>query len=85
MRSPSSASATSSARSASGSITSASTSPSAWPSTRAGASGQRADLGQELAGTLIDDRRDVAEAVALGDRHVAAEDDEHAAAELAGL
>ena len=50
-----------------------------------GASGQRADLGQELAGTLIDDGRDVAEAVALGDRHVAADDDEHAAAEVAGL
>ena len=32
------------------------------------ASRQRADLGQELAGPLIDDRRDVAEAVALGDR-----------------
>ena len=49
------------------------------------ASGQRPDLGQELPGTLIDDRRDVAEAVALGDGHMAADDDEHAAADVAGL
>ena len=84
MRSPSSASATSSRRRSSGSITSASTSPSAWPSTRAGRPDKRPDLGQELAGTLIHDRRDVSEAVALGDGDVAADDDEHAAADVAG-
>ena len=33
-----------------------------------GRAGQLADLGQELARALLDDRRDMAEAVALGDR-----------------
>ena len=37
-----------------------------------GAAGQLADLGQELARPLVDDRRDVAEPVALGDRDMAA-------------
>ena len=50
-----------------------------------GPSRQRADLGQELAGPLIHDRRDMPEAVALGDRDMAADDDEHAAADVAGL
>ena len=35
--------------------------------------GQRADLGEELARTLLDHRRDMAEAVMLGDRDVAGE------------
>ncbi len=56
MRSPSSASATSSARSASGAITSASTSLFGVAVDQGGASGQRPDLGQELAGPLLDDR-----------------------------
>ena len=62
MRSPKSASATSRDRTPSGGISKASTSPSAVPSTSAGAIGELPDLGQELAGALLDDRRHVAEA-----------------------
>ena len=49
------------------------------------AAGELADLGEKLARPLIDHRRDVAEAVALGDRDMAGQDDEHAGTDLAGL
>ena len=49
------------------------------------AAGELADLGEKLAGPLIDHRRDVAEAVALGDRDMARQHDEHAGPGLAGL
>ena len=48
------------------------------------AAGQLADLGQELTRTLPDDRSDMAETVALIDRHHAFEDDEHARGGRAG-
>ena len=47
--------------------------------------GQLADFGDKLPRSLLDDRRDVAETVALGDRDVARQHDEHAASGLAGL
>ena len=49
------------------------------------AAGKLADLGQKLPGPLIDHRRDVAEAVALGDRDMTGKHDEHAGSGLAGL
>src|SRR5260370_23820876 len=44
-----------------------------------------ADFGEELTGPLIDDRRDMAEAVALGDRNMAGQHDKHARSGLAGF
>ena len=49
------------------------------------AAGELADLGQELPRPLIDDRRDMAEAVALGDRDMARQHHEHARPRLAGF
>ena len=49
------------------------------------AAGELADFGQELARALIDHRRDMAEAVALGDRDMTRQHDEHAGPRLAGL
>ena len=49
------------------------------------AAGELADLGQKLPRPLVDDRRDMAEAVALGDRDMARQHHEHAGADLAGL
>ncbi len=49
------------------------------------AAGELADLGEKLPRALIDHRRDVTEAIALGDRHMAGQDDEHAGPGLAGL
>ena len=49
------------------------------------ASGKLADIRQELAGTLFSDRRYVAQTIALADRHLALEQDEHAGADLSGL
>ena len=49
------------------------------------ATGELADLGQELPRPLIDHRRDMAEAVALGDRDMARQHHEHAGPRLAGL
>jgi hypothetical protein len=45
---------------------------------------QLADLGEELAGPVAHDRHDAAEAVALRDRDLAVEHDEHPGAGLAG-
>src|ERR1700688_4614893 len=44
-----------------------------------------ADFGEKLTRPLVDHRRDVAEAIALGDRDMAGQYDEHAGAGLAGL
>src|SRR5712691_12462353 len=44
-----------------------------------------ADFGKKLTGSLIDDRRDVTEAIALGDRDMAGQDHEHSRSRLAGL
>ena len=44
-----------------------------------------ADFGEELARPLVDDRRDVSEAIALGDRNMAGKHDKHARSGLAGL
>ena len=44
-----------------------------------------ADFGEELARSLVDHRRDVSEAIALGDRDMAREHDEHARSGLAGF
>jgi hypothetical protein len=49
------------------------------------AAGELADLGQELTRALIDHRRDMAKAVALGDRDFARQYHEHAGPRLAGL
>jgi hypothetical protein len=46
---------------------------------------QLPDLGEELAGALVDQLGDMAEPVMLRDRDLAGEDDEHARAGLAGL
>ena len=73
IRSPRLASATSSARRPAGGIRIVSTSPSAWASTSAGRPGELADLGEELAGPLLDQRLAPAEAVAQADRHLARE------------
>ena len=78
MRSPRSASATSRERSPSGGISRVSTSPSAVAVDQRRAVGELADFGEELARALLDDRRHMAEAVALGDRDMALEHDEHA-------
>ncbi len=43
------------------------------------------DFGEKLTRPLIDDRRDMAEAIALGDRDMAGQYDEHAPAGLAGF
>ena len=47
--------------------------------------GQLTDLGEELARPLVDDGADMAEAIALRDRDMAGEDDEHARPGLAGF
>ena len=49
------------------------------------AAGELADFGEKLTRPLIDHRRDVAEAVALGDRDMAGQHHEHARSGLAGL
>ena len=49
------------------------------------AAGELADLGEKLTRPLIDHRRDMAEAVALGDGDMAGQHDEHAGSGLAGL
>ena len=85
MRSPRSASATSSARSRSGGISSVSTSPSASAIDQRDPARELADLGQKLPRALIDHRRDMAETVALGDRDMAGQEHEHAGTGLAGL
>ena len=46
------------------------------------ARGKLADVREELTGALLGDRRHVAQAVALADRHLALEHDEHARADL---
>ena len=46
------------------------------------ARGKLADVGQKLTFALLDDRRHMAQAVALGQRHQALEHDEHAGADL---
>ena len=50
-----------------------------------GAAGELADFGQKLTGSLVDHRRDVTEAVALADRDMAGQDDEHSRTRLAGF
>jgi hypothetical protein len=47
--------------------------------------GELADLGQKLSRPLIDDGRDTAKPVALGDRDHAGQHDKHARTRLAGL
>ena len=49
------------------------------------AAGELADFGKELARPLIDHRRDMTEAVALGDGDMAGQDHEHAGPGLAGF
>ena len=49
------------------------------------AAGELADLGEKLSRPLIDHRRDMTEAVALGNRDMAGQNDEHARSRLAGL
>ena len=49
------------------------------------AAGELADLGEKLPRPLVDHRRDVAEAVALGDRDMAGQHHEHAGPGLAGF
>ena len=44
-----------------------------------------ADLGEKLPRPLIDHRRDVTEAIALGDRDMTGQNDEHARSGLAGF
>ncbi len=44
-----------------------------------------ADFGEKLTGPLVDDRRDVTEAIALGDRNMAGQHDKHARSGLAGF
>ena len=50
-----------------------------------GAARELADFGEKLTRPLLDHRRDVTEAVALADRDMAGQDDEHARAGLAGF
>ena len=50
-----------------------------------GAAGELPDLGNKLPRPLIDDRGDMAEAVALGDRDMTRQHHEHAGTGLAGL
>src|SRR5437879_9543056 len=50
-----------------------------------GAAGELADFGQKLTGSLVDHRRDVTEAVALADRDMTGQDDEHSRTRLAGF
>ena len=85
MRSPRSASATSSARNCSGGIKQRLDIALGMAVDQRDAAGKLADLGHELPRPLIDDRRDMAEAVALGDRDMARQHHEHAGAGLAGL
>ena len=85
MRSPRSASATSSDRTLSGEISNVSTSPSAVAVDQRRPTGELSDLGQELTRSLLDDRRDVSEAVALGDRHCARQHHKHAGPRLTGF
>src|SRR5271169_749228 len=49
------------------------------------AAGKLTQLGQKLARPLLNDRRDMTEAVALADRHMAGKDDKHARSDFAGL
>jgi len=49
------------------------------------AAGELTDFGEKLTPPLIDDRRDMAEAIALGNRGVTGQHDEHARSGLAGL
>src|SRR4249919_1319394 len=49
------------------------------------AAGKLADLRQKLPRPLIDHGRDMAQAVALGDRDMAGEDHEHSGTRLAGF
>ena len=85
MRSPRSASATSSARNCSGGNQQRFDIAFGMAVDQRDAAGELADLGEELARPLIDHRRDMAEAVALGDRDMAGQHDEHAGPGLAGL
>src|SRR5712671_2360365 len=50
-----------------------------------GAARELTDFGEKLTRSLIDDRRDVTKAIALGDRDMAGQDDEHARPGFAGL
>ena len=47
--------------------------------------GQLSDLGEKLAGPLLDHRRDVPHAIALGDRDLSRENNEHARTDFAAL
>ena len=49
------------------------------------ARGKLADVRQELAFALLGDRRQMAQAVALGQRHLALEHHEHARTDLSGF
>ena len=84
MRSPSSASATSTSRSLGDGMTTASTGFVARASTSDGPPGELRELPHELAGAVRDDRLVASERVVMGDRHLALQDDEHAGAHLAG-
>ena len=50
-----------------------------------GAAGELTDFGEKLTGSLIDHRRDVTEAIALANRDMAGQDDEHSRTRLAGF
>ena len=50
-----------------------------------GAAGELTDFGEKLTRSLVDHRRDVTEAIALGNRDMAGQHDEHARSGLAGL
>src|SRR5258708_29297237 len=50
-----------------------------------GPAGELADFGEKLTRSLIDHRRDVTEAVALANRDMPGQDDEHPRSGLAGL
>ena len=49
------------------------------------ATGELSDFGKKLSRALIDHGRDVPEAIALGNRHMAGQQDEHAGARFTGL
>ena len=78
MRSPSSASATSTSRSLGDGMTIASTAFVAHGVHQRGAARELGELAHERARPMRDDRLVAAERVVLGDRDLAAEDDEHA-------
>ena len=84
MRSPSSASATSTSRSLGDGMTSASTGFVAMRVHQRRAAGELGELAHERARAVRDDRLVAPEHVVLGDRDLAAQDDEHARADLAG-